>query len=139
MNAITQEQSRHLIELGVNLETADALYGVPTIDIKPNLVAKFNKEDYEKYIEINPMVKDLITPAWSLDALLDLIPGAIDYHSEIVHFRMTKHEIWYETNEHNKIIVFTRDYKTSRIDIAYNMVCWLIENNYIIFKETNLN
>ena len=131
MKATTQKQSRHLIELGVNIETADALYGVPSVDLKPNLVSKFNKEEYEKYIEINPMVKDLITPAWSLDALLDLIPSCITFHQEVVHFRMTKHEMWYEKDVDDKVIVFTRDYKTSRIDIAYNMICWLIENEFI--------
>ena len=102
----TIEQSKKLIELGIDRTTADMYYSFD-----------YNIEEYDEDAQIIPkselgqhfsLFPDDI-PAWSLTALLGLIPRiefSIYYHSE-----------------DSPYIV-----KDNLINAAFEMVCWLLEN-----------
>ena len=72
MNAYTTiEESKKLLELGLNSETADACYDVGYGQIKAhieceNFTSYFTNDEY-------PELKDRYIPCWSLAALLNII------------------------------------------------------------------
>ena len=113
------EQSKKLIELGLNIETADMIY------------ASYNdvmtgERKYRKWaMELTPMMKietERELPCWSLSALLEMMP--------MVNGR-EPHLIW---NKGNYTCFYYCGHKAtnnSMIETAYNMVVWLIENNLI--------
>ena len=113
MNKIctTIEQSKKLMELGIDVNTADMFYlradiALGEIECYPNVL---HRED----------VGDDI-PAWSLAALLGLI------HNNSYILRNTS----VETNRYN---IWTIQRKSpvwckTPLDAAFEMVCWLLEN-----------
>lgn len=107
------EQSKKLIELGIDDDTADMIY---------YWFCNFelNDEWYELHLGIN-RVNDKDILAWSLDALLSVLPkgtrllkSATDdtYHCDCPKGNIAK---WFNNS----------------IDAAFEMVCWLKENNKI--------
>lgn len=92
----TIEQSKKLLELGIDINTADMMH--------------------DRLIII-PFNDGSLIPAWSLAALLRLIPN----------FNMFKRTIECKIETTNHLI----DKACDPIDAAYEMVCWLKENNKI--------
>ena len=92
----TIEQSKKLLELGIDINTADMMH--------------------DRLIII-PFNDGSLIPAWSLSALLRLIPN----------FNMFKRTIECKIETTNHLI----DKACDPIDAAYEMVCWLKENNKI--------
>lgn len=123
----TLEQSIKLVKLGLDPFTADMLYYALTPDIpvckKPFI---FKGQDME-------------IPCWSLAALISLMPNKLE--------NLSTHDtsVWLEIG--NGIVEYRRqnDIDQSTIDNdempsfrgvnfitnAFDMVCWLIEENYI--------
>jgi len=104
MNYTTIEQSKKLLELGLNPESADMYY----------------PWDFEngKLCEI-PIAKNLgFLECWSLGALLNLMPDIL--------FTKEKNMYYFGHPDSNHI-----EQNTSSIITAYSMICWLLENNYI--------
>jgi hypothetical protein len=119
----TVEEGKHLLELGIDPETADMWWYAQT----------------EGNYFLNPGIKDYnavayyheITPCWTIGALLELLPEKIygpspkDHSTELL---ITHKCIGYfdETGmQHGPS--FSGEY----VESAYKMVCWLLENNYI--------
>lgn len=112
----SRHQSLKLIELGINIKTADMDY-IPFAN---------NPQEYDCVINVwnNEHEKDWI-PAWSLSALLELMPRIehlkpfIDLgpnlDSEVV-------SIYYHSEDSPYIV------KDNLIDAAFEMVVWLKEN-----------
>ena len=102
MNKIctTIEQSKKLIELGIDVNTADMFY--------PNAPSPVPCAD-----DGNPK-GDVYIPAWSLVALLELMP--------YVNFYKNGNKIKIE----NAYRTIRND--ISLIDAAFEIVCWLKEN-----------
>lgn len=108
------KQSRKLISLGLDKNTADMHYFSdgynPTkLDVGYSAEnAKFYRGTKNKYI-----------PAWSLTALLELMP---DYN-------ITRNSFY------NKVVLWSQGGNSGEcnavIDAAFEMVCWLLENGYI--------
>ena len=105
------EQSQKLIELGIDIKTADMDY-IPFAN---------NPQEYDCIINVwnNEHEKDWI-PAWSLSALLGIL---------------TEQDFIIKTvgNEFN-IDIPIRHCKiwfSSLLDAAFEMVCWLLENKNI--------
>ena len=92
------EQSKKLLELGVDVNTADMIY---------NILG-------EPYVRNDTPIDEYHTPAWSLVALLKLIPNCILFGCK----------------ECIKII----DADTP-IDAAFEMVVWLKENDKLWHKN----
>lgn len=116
------EQSQKLIELGIDVETADMYY---TSEHSTPSIMTGAKSDYSSYI-----------PAWSLAVLLDILPN-----DEVTTTTVTRGgwnsesakylDIWfadYETEKHDNDFSLSAN---NPIDAAFEMVCWLKENGKI--------
>ena len=108
------EQSKKLIELGVDVNTADMFW--LTTD-KPRLHVLV--EDLEKYSRWDCM------PAWSLSALLDLMPNVNGHYPELCRGKQTgQYYMWIEDTFDTQTFNYP-------IDAAFEMICWLKENKKI--------
>ena len=113
------EQSQKLIELGINITTADMYY------------VKHSLENYYspipligKYSEIHNQI-----PAWSLSSLLILTPNEILINDEYYYLNLNKTKI-----EYRGPVTFDGQKSKSiecnnLVDAAFEMVVWLKENN----------
>ena len=123
MNKIctSQEQSKKLVELGIDIHTADIIYNI--LD--------------ESYIRHNTPIDKFHKPAWSLTALMKLIPFQIITKNERYGFRQ-----WKGYNTQGETYCFEyisstnqRLYETyhwnNPLDAAFEMVCWLKKEEYI--------
>ena len=116
------EQSKKLIELGIDVNTADMDY-VPFTN---------NPAEYDCVINVwnNEHEEDWI-PAWSLSALLELIPDKISINNESYYLSFTKKGVEFRgpiTWDGQKAKTFEMD---NILDAAFEMVCWLKENGKI--------
>lgn len=119
----TIEQSKKLVELGLNPKTADMIW------------TPLNWQLTEYYIEVkqdgintpkNPI------PCWSLGALLELMPEIFeDENDRGCNPCLSK---GYDTDMWHCLYrssIYITDWYESPIDAAFQMVCWLLENDYI--------
>lgn len=125
MNAYTTiEQSKKLLELGLNSETADACYDVGYGQIKAhieceNFTSYFTNDEY-------PELKDRYIPCWSLVALLNIIDN-----NGLVY------DISNDKNREFAILVYEADYTNQEVKFHHtehsvvDMIIWLLEHNYI--------
>ena len=94
------EQSKKLIELGIDVSTADMLYNVLG----------------ESYVRHDTPIDKYHTPAWSLSALLKLMPK---FSLEKDISNNAGYQLYYN---------YDTTYYDDPIDAAFEMVCWLKEN-----------
>ena len=127
MNYTTIEQSKKLIELGLDASTADMYYPdmyYPEYDLIHSKIPLFMGDDFYSDSDI---------PCWSLGALLEVMPKNIygprpkDHPTEFMftprglcYFDWTGMQPgpYYDTNN-------------GYITAAFNMMVWLLENDYI--------
>ena len=112
------EQSQKLIKLGIDVNTADMCWQNNEFPIG------FNDDD--------------AVPAWSLAALLELIPPYLGEFSEGIDFEFSKsmNGKWYSARyiqpNDNKAITFNKVVTgDTAVDAVFEMVVWLKENNKI--------
>ena len=110
MNKIctSKEQSKKLIELGMDIKTADMCWSIDISDL-PTLLAYpiTDCDNWENKI-----------PAWSLSALLELMPITCVLSISNGHYRIVSNET--NTFFHN-----------NPLDAAFEMIVWLKENEKI--------
>ncbi len=110
------KQGKHLLELGIDPDTADMYYF-------QNIDPDYFPPDREWYSA--PCAKDsrfdikYDVPAWTLNTLLKLIPG--------YNLKSNDNGFFVTSNRFNYITAVC----ITEIDAAYEMVCWLLERNYI--------
>lgn len=116
----TIEQSKKLMELGIDVNTADIYY--TTFYGKVDKDLPIPKEVYD--ILKCPINGDKVIPAWSLTSLLELMP---DTHlKKYIYDGKTRYYITKVGIEsHNS------EHYDNPIDAAFEMVVWLKENNKI--------
>ena len=116
MNKIctTVEQSKKLIELGIDINTADMMWD------DWSLIDEGWKLSTGYYPEIEKDYGRKCYPAWSLSALLELVPYPL--------LSKLSNGLW-------KCVCFQGTYElttsNSSINAAFEMVCWLLENKKI--------
>ena len=103
--ATTIEQSKRLIELGLNADTADMYY----VEYYGNTYLTSMDKEFDKRTD---------TYAWSLSRLLELMPSATLDSSNDHYFRLRCMEKFTEWHD-------------NAIDTAYEMMCYLLENKLI--------
>ena len=129
MKTTSLEQSKKLLELGLNPNTADMIY--------PRLIVRGKETMYDVPIAIDSILYSMHTsleekqksiPAWSTDALMSLMP-VID---RINRPTMRKCDDFYccvYSDDH------CGDYQwfngSTPVDAAFEMIVWLLEKNYI--------
>lgn len=129
MSVTTVEQSKRLIELGINPETADMIH--------PCLIARGEEVMYDAPVPKNSVLyamhtsleeKQKSVPAWSSDALMSLMPVVNEFYRPA----MKKYDDFYccvYSDDHcGDIQWFNGD---TPVDAAFEMILWLIEKNYI--------
>ncbi len=122
------EESLKLIELGIDVNTADMYY--------PNRVGSVN---YPLPIECKmglPLLSQEL-PAWSLSALLKLMPYRTEASKREPYGKIMKRDTWdgefcficypkgLEKNKH------LSGYHNNPVDAAFEIICWLKENKKI--------
>ena len=128
MNKIctSQEQSQKLIELGIDIETSDMHYIEDSSD-NPycELYASKLNEEARKHYNTHYI------PAWSLSALMELIPDIIEDYV----LRMDKidgeYYIWYDKIGEGWSDTIAHPSSKNFIDTAFEMIVWLKENEKI--------
>ena len=128
------EQSKKLLELGLNPESADMHYPDYYFDGYANGPCNTSyKEQIENLLSvyINPDTRRIL-PCWSIGSLIDIIPSSINFgYENDFHFNLTKTPSGYITDFYEES--FGGD---TTIDTCYRMIVWLLENGYIK-KESN--
>ena len=135
----TIEQSQKLIELGLDVNTADMCYRI----------VAYNPTDehvYQPYCFIGTLSSDI--PAWSLTALLEVMPiyiakdgmeyklkvypsGLFSTHSDTSKWTLQYCGIDYSYRSRDKYPRLVAVTQHNLITAAYEMVCWLLENKKI--------
>ena len=119
------EQSLKLIELGIDVNTADMYY--------PNRVGGVNYPLPIEYKMGLPLLSQEIH-AWSLSALLKLMPYRTEASKREPYGKIMKRDTWdgefcficypkgLEKNKH------LSGYHNNPVDAAFEIICWLLEN-----------
>lgn len=102
------EQSKTLLKLGLDINTADMCYPYDR-----HLNKMYGDTPYVIFSAFN---REVDIPAWSLSALLELMPLIVDNWYIELHHR-----------EDGYYFDKTNMYSDS-VDAAYEMVVWLLEN-----------
>lgn len=108
------EQSKRLIELGIDRNTADMYWDY---DIQKH-------EDYPMVMD--EQFDDTCIPAWSLSVLLTLIPK--EQHPELV---LNAHYKWICDISKPFSFAYKPTAGDNPFDVVFEMIVWLKENNRI--------
>lgn len=124
----TVEQSKKLIELGIDVDTSDMVYLKSYFEEEGeyNLLTGSYHEGYMEKDDgsLIPIFDEHI-PAWSLSALLDLMPNVKGHYPELCRGKLTgQYYMWIENT-------FDTQMFDNPIDAAIEMIVWLKENNKI--------
>ena len=110
------DQSKKLVELGIDVNTSDMYWSLVNKN-HPPIIGKYCAE-----------YGGMQLPAWSLSALLELMPILTDniYYKDYPELGRCIDGNWVvESAEYN-----TKSYDNP-LDAAFEMVCWLKENKKI--------
>lgn len=123
------EQSMRLIELGIDVNTADMCW---TNHLFSNLLSSWRIEstppqEYKNLLDRFVVRGYLIEPAWSLTALLNIIKNRKDCNK--VEFLSNYASKWVlTTTYYNSVWKEKEIIAEDSIDAVFQMVCWLKEN-----------
>lgn len=130
----TIEQSKHLLELGLNPETADMyIFNLvaPNGKIDGTNVRYIFKEELNPFVNVEP---ENIIPSWSLSAMLELMPECINKNGigyVLYLYKVGKfYGMCYE-EEDRKAPILKSSLGDTAVSAAYILLCWLLENHYI--------
>lgn len=134
----TIEQSKKLVELGLNPDTADMkwYYWKDEIDAPKVPTLGFDKAVLESYKN----TQAVYLPCWSLGALLEVMPPYLfefERGIDLNIYRNLNGKGWHVSYMPNNVESMQKDKFRqitnggTPIEAAYNMVVWLIENGYI--------
>ena len=144
----TIEQSDKLVELGIDSNTADLSYVMEpvVVDGKVHYLDEYQlsvmnypsaKEIFDKYLSQHKPFAG-VKPAWSLTALLDIIPGKV-FDKEIGSGGL----IMYKTMNNDRYRfayhgIYTSNFHENQIEAAIEVLEWLFTNGYLK-KDKNTN
>lgn len=114
------KQSSKLIELGINKNTADMTWQV----VRRNKLLHIGYQS-DKYTNV-----EVIIPAWSLSALLELIPIITKnlHHPPSLTKAIDGSGYFIEYPCYPNLPIYV---DKNPINVAYKAIVWLIENGYI--------
>ena len=120
------EQSKRLIELGIDINSSDMVY-------HKNLDGTYNLRVVDNVLEYD-------IPAWSLSALLELMPSYLFEFERGIDLNLypsINRKVWLCSYMPNVIENMKTDkfkqitHADSLVDAAFDMIVWLKENNYL--------
>jgi len=115
--ATSINQSKKLIELGIDINTADMFY--ERVDDE--------RFDYHLHIGIIPKLRPTFVeyiPAWSLSRLLELIPDL-----KLSNVCIDKWILGYYSE--NGWLIKESNFSNTPLDAVFEMMCYLLENKLI--------
>lgn len=130
------EQSKKLIELGIDINTADMHYSTWTILNEGEYILSPNQGETIEELQEGYGNQDI--PAWSLTALLELIPPYLGNFNDGIDFGFSKaingkwYSAYYIKLDDNGLASFNKTVTgDTAIDAAFEMIVWLKENGKI--------
>lgn len=137
MNKICTDirQSKKLIELGIDVNTADMYYMYRHWEIDENTIGSqsdaFIGFDLDFYCGADNSKTYHYIPAWSLSALLDILAKETRNIDEDGHVVLSSYKgNWWNISPINCVDEGIKGSKDP-LDAAFEMVCWLLENKKI--------
>ena len=134
------EQSKKLIELGIDVKTADMFW---SLNPEVLVASEYMTED-----NCIPCVNAI--PAWSLTALMNILPSEFTekgeysettYKIDIRKYALTDdadiYQIvygnyrWFKDGSNIWVDMVDTGEKEDLLDAVFQMICWLLENNKI--------
>lgn len=139
--ATTQSQSQRLLRCGVPADTADMCYDSGALSLMDYHSALCERNSRRETYDV--------APAWSLSALLGLLPKEIDidgYTYRIsIYFESPEEPVignqwclFYKPKKHNEKSHYIDDvpmYATNLIECAVLMIEWLTRHNYKLNEQ----
>jgi len=125
--ATTLEQSRKLIELGINIDTADMWYQHTGYSAKDGSLKPIY---FPMIIRDNESEDDV--PAWSTEALLNVLPKHIEkdyWYVPELYFRNDMWTLEYSAPHTNTWLSKTTS--NTPFGAVYDMVMWCLSNGFI--------
>ena len=143
------EQSKKLIELGIDTDTADMCYKCLGEDPYDLIVRPYSdwKEEYKVLLRSGDAK---VYPAWSLAALMNLLPSEFtekgEYSESTYGIDIRKYALtddvniyqiaygnyhWHEDGSCSWSDMINTGEKEDLLDAVFQMVCWLKENGKI--------
>lgn len=130
------EQSQKLIELEIDINSADMHYSTWTILNEGEYILSPNQG--ETIEELQEDYGKQVIPAWSLSALLELIPPYLGNFNDGIDFGFSKaingkwYSAYYIKLDDNGLASFNKTVTgDTAIDAAFEMIVWLKENGKI--------
>lgn len=119
-----KEQSKRLIDLGLNPETADMLhYKSASMKIWGVLATPYSKE-------VNGLEKYYL-PAWSLHRLINMMPYELDNYNYTIHLTQTGVEYsGMFDSAHGIEELVSKNSSDNLYDNIIDCIEWLIKGNY---------
>lgn len=129
------EQSKRLLKLGLNPETADCQHFAYTTDSKGKPIPKRNQKwitriGIDKYVQVCGFMSATFIPAWSLHRLIELLPQDIhldDYADTHYYLTINPFKVIY-VNSH-RLWIYQRD-EGCLYDKLVDTIEWTIKNNF---------
>ena len=126
----TIEQSKKLLELGLNPESAD-MVAFPESEDNWEFTISMPFKEYKGK-------KKESIPCWSLGALLEVMPERISINDEpsyslVLEKRCGSYNLTY--GSYKRIVDNVTTVGLTPIEAAFSMVVWLLENGYIKKRE----
>ena len=129
MIATNLEQSKKLVELGIDTSTADMWWSDRFVYYNPTPIVGIATEKNTLY---SFKWGNEEIPAWSLSALLELLPPHIDSYDLNINKYNEEWGVYYEGYfEDFNVTYLKKVEEKTLIDATFEMVCWLKENKYI--------
>lgn len=131
MIATNIQQSQHLLRLGLDPKSADMWWSNRFVYWNPTPMIGVATEQNQLYTF---KWCEMDVPAWSLSALLKVMPSFIDYKGQKLRLTIEKAGIWnvfYLGTEHRLNEIWFNGEYGDPVEPAYEMVCWLLEQGLI--------
>lgn len=130
------EQSQKLMELGIDINTADMYWLNRHVDLTGTKYEIFVVDKSNKHIDFFnsyavAVEKCEIIPGWSLTALLDLIPDIIEDYVLRIDKVDGEYFIWYDKIGEGWSDAIAHPSSENFIDAAFEIIVWLKENGKI--------
>ena len=125
----TIEQSKKLLELGLNPKSADMWWLYVTAQGK-HIAMMYEEPDSHYLARMESYgIQDAAIPCWSLGALLDVMPKIKEfYYPSLYKASFSVTACMYSTQDHDIFKIYTGE---DFLEAAFNMVVYLLENGYI--------
>ena len=131
----TLEQSKKLVEAGLNPNTADMYYYIDELSLI------YDDASYSDIVDLFNLdgMDDNLTPCWSLGALIGLMPDTISIGTKTYCLWINTISCGYYRMKENLPTsgdCLFSSFKYNNLNPIYECIVFLLENNYINKGET---